>query len=652
MDLKQETFYFVEYLQTLYFEKRDIDSILAVIDQDTSWIGTDAQELCRNLEDAKKALVSQIQEYKGRFTITQTKYDAVCLSDTVCMVYGEITAKPEHPDFADLYNRLTAVCVRKPEGMKLVHLHLSVPDTNQKKGSFLVMRGASKQNEILQKKEQDELRLSLERYRIIMDQTTDIIFEWDIKKDTLSFSSNWRKKFGYEPIGEAISKRIPNSCNIHPEDMPAFLKIMKDSAAGVPYSETEFRIRDIFGNFVWSRIRATVQYDMLNRPVKAVGVIIDINSDKKRHQLLLEQAQRDPLTNLYNKVAARELIEQKMSENFHGEEQVLLIIDVDDFKRVNDVYGHLCGDSLLADVAATLRSQFRDSDLVARIGGDEFLIYLPGTEKEEMIKKIGEVLEALKRLRPVKGAPPISCSIGAAIYPKDADNYFSLFKCADTSLYHIKNSGKAGFFFYDPTKCEKGFSSDIIQSVVGAIDSELQMGDTVGEKLAQYTFRMLYNAIDVNTAVSQLLEIVGRAYNVSRVYIFESSEDGKKCSNTFEWCNAGVEPQIHHLKDIAYDNLGNFRKNFDKDGIFYCRDIRELDSDLWGILAPQGICSLLQCAIMDDDVFMGYVGFDECRENRAWTKEQIVSLTLIANVLSTFLLKLRLKERFERIGAE
>lgn len=99
-----------------------------------------------------------------------------------------------------------------------------------------------------QKGEREELRLTLERHQIIMDQTTDIIFEWDIAKDAQTFSANWRKKFGYEAIRDSISQRIPMSENIHPNDMPAFIKIMVDSAAGILYSETEFRIRDSYGS--------------------------------------------------------------------------------------------------------------------------------------------------------------------------------------------------------------------------------------------------------------------------------------------------------------------------------------------------------------------------------------------------------------------
>ena len=498
------------------------------------------------------------------------------------------------------------------------------------------------------KQQQEELRLSLERHQVIMNQTTDIIFEWDIRKDTLDFSTNWRKKFGYDPIREGIGRKVPLSKNIHPDDMPAFVKIMEDTAAGIPYSEAEFRIRDALGSFIWSRIRATTQYDMQGKPIKAVGVILDIDADKRQKQRLLEQARRDALTNLYNKSAIRELVEQKMAESTGGKSQAMLIIDVDNFKQVNDTYGHLCGDSLLSDVAETLRGHFRFDGVVGRIGGDEFLVYLPEMEeKKEVAAKTRSLLDALHTLKPLKNALPISCSVGIALFPQKGADYYALYKCADAALYQMKARGKNGFLFFSPKDCGGMIPSGYSHSAVGVIDSEVEgVVDEVGEKLAKYVFQMLYASIDVNTAVNRLLEIVGRAYDVSRVYIFESSADGKRCSNTFEWCNTGILSEIQKLQNIDYEkDLGGYQQNFNENHIFYCTDIRSLNPNLYNVLAPQGICSLLQSAILDDGEFMGYVGFDECRENRRWTKEQVNSLTLISNVLSTFLVKLRLKER-------
>lgn len=508
--------------------------------------------------------------------------------------------------------------------------------------------------EITQRKqEQEELRLSLERHQIIMDQADDIIFEWDIASDHLTFSSNWRKKFGYDPISNHITKNIPFSENIHKEDMPAFVKIMKDTAAGIPYSETEFRIRDMTGQFSWNRIRATSQFDNNGRAIKAVGVIIDISAQKKERLELLEQAHHDALTGLYNKSAIKSKVEAKMREVHHNEMQALLIIDVDYFKNVNDTYGHLCGDKILSDVAQVIKQHFRSSDLIGRIGGDEFLVYLSCITGEEIIRqKVQSLLTALKHVCPSNDAPSVTCSIGAAVFPYNNMDYFKLYQSADLALYHQKNNGRNGISFFTPEiSLNQAPNENILSTVNEVIDSELSV--SVDQKLSHYTFQMLYQSIDVETAVNRLLEIVGRSYSVSRVYIFENSEDGLSCDNTFEWCAPGVTSEIDHLKGIRYEeDLGGYIHNFDEHGVFYCNDIETLEPPLYNVLEPQGIRSLLQCAIIDRGKFKGYVGFDECNENCLWNKEQIHSLTLVANVLSVFLIKLRLEEQLEELTKE
>ena len=105
-------------------------------------------------------------------------------------------------------------------------------------------------------------------------------------------------------------------------------------------------------------------------------------------------------------------------------------------------------------------------------------------------------------------------------------------------------------------------------------------------------------------------------------------------------------PEIGNLQHVPYaDDLeGGYQSNFNESGVFYCRDIDALTPQQREILEPQGIKSMLQCAIYDKGKFKGFVGFDECRVNRYWTQEQVNTLVFIAQILSTFLLKLRAQD--------
>ena len=133
--------------------------------------------------------------------------------------------------------------------------------------------------------------------------------------------------------------------------------------------------------------------------------------------------------------------------------------------------------------------------------------------------------------------------------------------------------------------------------------------------------------------------------NWANSYIFENSPDGRICRNTFEWCAEGVEPQISALQHCVYERMANYHRNFDENGIFCCRDIRDLPPENYRDLARQGIVSMLQCAIRDEGRMIGFIGFDECRVNRVWTDGQARALSLVASLLGNQLVKERLRER-------
>lgn len=500
-----------------------------------------------------------------------------------------------------------------------------------------------------QKSAQEELHMSLERHKIIMNQTTDIIFEWDMESDLLLFSSNWKKKFGYEPL--KCSRQISVKSHIHPEDISAFLRLMESARQGKAYSEAEFRIQNAQNVYIWCRIRATGQFNKAGRAVKAVGVIVDIDAEKKMAQALMEKAEKDTLTGLYNKMTAQTLVADFIRQSGLGQQGALFILDIDNFKLVNDSKGHMFGDAVLTHIAEELKKQVRSSDIVGRIGGDEFLVFFKNIPNEEFCKKRAEQIIAMFQtlFADEKKAYHVSCSIGVSIFPRDGKGFQQLYQMADIALYNAKYNGKNCCEVYHEALNESWkLRAEQVERSNTAIESE-QGEKKLGDSLISYVFRMLYQSRDMETAVNMMLEVIGKQFDVSRAYIFENAEDDHYCGNTFEWCNEGVKPEIENLRKISYEELGgNYTANFNEDGIFYCRDISTLPKKQYRILELQGIKSMLQCAITDKGVFKGYVGFDECDTLRLWTQEQIDSLTILAEILSTFLLKQRAQERLEK----
>lgn len=170
----------------------------------------------------------------------------------------------------------------------------------------------------------------------------------------------------------------------------------------------------------------------------------------KEKAKLLKRAQRDALTGLYNKKTTQDMIEKYLIE--YGEESYsgLLIMDVDYFKQVNDTYGHLAGDKVLKLFGQLLSKQFREQDIVGRIGGDEFMVLIRGIDNMDIAKKrVKKLIEEVRNYKiPELGGNCITISVGIAFAPDDGTDFMELYRHADTALYQVKQGGRNGFSVY------------------------------------------------------------------------------------------------------------------------------------------------------------------------------------------------------------
>lgn len=498
------------------------------------------------------------------------------------------------------------------------------------------------------KQAQEELRRTLESHRIIMDQSNDIIFEWDIEKDRVNYSSNWQKKFGYEPISVDAAKRIPTASHVHPDELAEFIGLVERMASGTSFAEIEFRLADKNGRYRWYKIRATALFNELGKPIKAVGLLMDIDKEKRESKELQDRAEKDGLTGIYNKSAAIANIKEYLSQTVPGEQAALFILDVDDFKQINDSFGHMFGDAVLQRIAVDLGKLFRGQDIVGRIGGDEFMVLMKNIPGYEIVVERGEkIVEAFQKMfqENVAKCTP-ACSIGIAFFPKDGDDYETLFRHSDLALYEAKSQGKNRFVIYSGEKAEGVFQNLGRPMTRNTRIESTEIQNKLDSELVMRAFENLYGTEDVEQAIYSMLEMLGMRFQVGRVYIFEDSEDGTYCDNTFEWCSEGIVSQKENYQHILYSEMGgDYRAAFNEEGIFYCSDYQQLPEFMRNLLQHRGVRSLLQCSICDAGVFKGWIGFDDCITQRMWTQEQIEDLVFITRMLSTFLLKERAKER-------
>ncbi len=227
---------------------------------------------------------------------------------------------------------------------------------------------------------------------------------------------------------------------VYEKDKPRFQEIIKQRLQGKTGLLTyELRIRTKKGSLRW----VSVSSNLINYKGKkcSIGSVMNI-SEKKRYERKLERlSTRDPLTGAYNRRAVEEFIKEELEKAVsEGSEFGLIIIDIDNFKDINDTYGHIVGDNALKHVAGVIGATVRRSDIFGRWGGDEFIILLP-TSDIDRVKQIANRVQRAISHNKLNDNIELHVSVGASTYRR-GDSMESLLRRADTALYRAKELGK------------------------------------------------------------------------------------------------------------------------------------------------------------------------------------------------------------------
>jgi len=296
----------------------------------------------------------------------------------------------------------------------------------------------------------DRLIVEEQRYRVATEITNDVLFEYDIVKDIMHLPELYRGFFDIDNHIVDFSKQNELfNRTIHPEDIGLFEEFYDALIHGTALIEAEFRILDDKKEYAWCHIKGKTIYDEKMKPIKVIGKLVNINLYKKDYEILEYKAKRDPLTGVFNRNVTRELIENHI-HRYKDQQHTFMIIDIDNFKNINDKYGHLVGDKVLSYVINQVKIIFSNGEIIGRIGGDEFIVFVGDTADKETIILKAEILHRTLQTiyRDGENVISLSGSIGISTYPKDGQTYEELLERADKAMYEVKEHGKDGFRMY------------------------------------------------------------------------------------------------------------------------------------------------------------------------------------------------------------
>lgn len=372
----------------------------------------------------------------------------------------------------------------------------------------------------------------------------------------------------------------------------------------------------------------------------AFALIIDDTDKMIEQEELREKALIDPLSKVYNRATAIEKIRTELRLLEEYEECALIVLDIDNFKNINDTYGHVYGDAVIAMAAGSIKSVLDECDIVGRFGGDEFFIFVRNVKRDELERKLENIRLAMMKMRVDRNdEDDISCSMGVSRGYAGV-MYEELFAQSDSALYAAKEKGKNRFEFFSGKYKNKStlcYTGDGMEIKDENESNEEQNITTVALEIAS-------KSPTAESAVVNLMRHIGVATELDCIQImkFDAVED--RVSLEFQWWREhGGEYNVVFTEAkagyYAHNDLLLFRERFRKEKVFhYTPDFKEGFSKKYrDVFEGSKNISMVYCSNTENEDPFYVVCYQDWNKERNWKKEEFDNMFEITKIISMFM---------------
>jgi len=325
----------------------------------------------------------------------------------------------------------------------------SVFDQEKSKVTNIIGRTVS-----IEKEKEMERRLKQEKaYRAAVFKEMLVVYEMDITLDiSVPMYRNQKRAGEYFPFNYYTDFEKSRDY-IHSEDFEDVKKCFQEAFSGellkkgIEDVKKKYRIKDRKDNFMWIEMTAHMFIEETTENLKAIVYIEEIDEQKRKVDKLENKAQIDAVSRLYNRGTTEEKINNALEKRDEGSRHTLFIVDIDNFKVVNDTFGHLAGDDILRKIGEIFKGIFRKTDIVGRIGGDEFAVLMTNVTSDRQITDRMKLVMGEIHGLPAKMGIGINVSVSVGITRSVAEDkeFDDMYKRADLAMYEAKTKGKDRF---------------------------------------------------------------------------------------------------------------------------------------------------------------------------------------------------------------
>lgn len=488
---------------------------------------------------------------------------------------------------------------------------------------------------------EEELHLQAERLHILSEAEGEKIIDYNAKTDVMVFKASSDHGLGGEKIQSKWMERFDDS-TIYAEDVAYYKSVFRGLLTSPKHETIEYRTKRFDDDYTWYQANLTSLLGPEGYVTRIVGRMINIHERKLKELELLLRAEKDALTGLYNKGATMQLIQNALHDSKNGNLNGLMIIDLDNFKEVNDLLGHAQGDQVLVDTAVVLKEIFTGGDIIGRIGGDEFVVYLKNldsiSDADILASKIVKGVDFTFQYE--EQTIHLTCSVGVSIYPYHGKDYEELFNKADKAVYTAKANGKCGYRIYDAA------TTMVYHATRKNTDYNPEKGMEMNRGIEDLVMQVLFEDKVMESALKSAIELITAKYHFHRGYV--CGNDSLPISKTVQFAVTGYEigresKEHYELKRVISEIL---YESFRKMTIIHDYDLTA--EEMHDCFQAEGVKSMLYYPITSQGEFQGAIIFENHEdvqlEFNESEKEEIRSLM---RILEAHILQIGFMDRLQ-----
>lgn len=471
----------------------------------------------------------------------------------------------------------------------------------------------------------------LTRYEALIRTANISVFEYDPDRDVICFlDTHLEPTQEYQDYVEYIEQ----SPRLNVTQRSRYVQFLREMADGA--LELECITPD--GKIVQRYLNKIRLDDAESGKSSLLIWVKDITAQWEREQHYAERSRRDALTRLYNRSAGKKLIRAYLDRKGPYETCGLMVIDVDYFKSVNDVYGHMFGDQVLVRFSALLQELFQEDAVIMRFGGDEFVVFFQNISNKVLIRRAAELVREVRKLQFEEHEYTPTCSVGACYVPENAPEftYEQLFQNADWALYQAKKNGRNRYAFCDHLRRfegQEGWSPNLDPD----IDARYFQNDIIAT-----AFEIFGKSASIPDAIALMLKITGIRFQLDRISVLQTDLELQAARICYQWSVTPERERILPVESFTREDFQKFYRSYDE------TDTTVLYRDEMEGYSPQGAALLLQddastvlyAAMYNEGRYMGAVAFTSCGEKRFWSRERRREVSELTKLIAAYLVKL------------